>query len=411
MGAGTTPGKWWRRAVAAAKDKRSVCLTRLGPLSPTRYRIVWSGVDPHIRHYPLLEAAVIKATSHDETRMDYKNAGRVFAWARTSPATFLRPLMWVLSCRVEKTHCWAVALKALMITHGVLLCCGAASAAVGRLPFDLSAFRDRSSWGLSAFVRAYFGFLDQRCVLLNDDSAGKDTREEAVAEEAQALRKVERMQDLLELLMQVRPYGDQGAANRLLLEAMDGVVVEIFEVYSTVCSGIAYSLVGIFGPCSSAPASSSSSSSSVLRRCNREWGATGIRLLRRAAEQSTQLSSYLELSMELGVLNAADVPPVQRIPDEDIEDLEALLLLEGGGPRGTQEEEQDMDSSGKGGGGDCGERQVAVAAGEEGKRNRAGTVVTEDWVVFENEAEEALPPAATPPTPSRLGPRMGCGRS
>ncbi|PKU64430.1 hypothetical protein MA16_Dca018992 [Dendrobium catenatum] len=50
----------------------------------------------------------------------------------------------------------------------------------------------------------------------------------------------------------------------------------------------------------------------------------GMRVLRRAAEHSVQLSSYFSLYRSLGVLNAAEIPPVESIPEEDICDLEAL---------------------------------------------------------------------------------------
>ncbi|KAJ6800742.1 putative clathrin assembly protein [Iris pallida] len=66
--------QWWKRAAAAVKDKRSIYLAML-PL-PRR-----AG-----HRSPDMEAAVIRATSHDERSVDYKNAARVFQWARTSPS-------------------------------------------------------------------------------------------------------------------------------------------------------------------------------------------------------------------------------------------------------------------------------------------------------------------------------------
>ncbi|CAA7401335.1 unnamed protein product [Spirodela intermedia] len=361
----TTPRKWWRLAAATVKDKRSLCLARLRP-PPTRQQRSGGGGSgaARLRHHPELEAAVIKATSHDETRMDYKSAGKVFAWARTSPSVFLRPLMWALSRRVRKTRSWAVALKSLMLAHGVLLCCRPTAAAAGRLPFDLSSFHDRSSWGLSAFVRAYFNFLDQRSIFLTD------------AHREKGMRRVEKTQDLMELLMQVRPYGDEGAGARLLLEAMDCVVVEIFEVYSAVCSGIAGGLVGIFGACSAPPS---------LQQRKAVEGAMGIRVLRRAAEQSSQLAAYFELCRRMGVLNAAELPPVERIPEEDIEDLEMLLWFEA--------------SRGETGGG------IAEGMEEDGRRKRLGTVVTENWVVFDDEpAPSGAAPCSCWAEPLLLGP-------
>lgn len=48
------------------------------------------------------------------------------------------------------------------------------------------------------------------------------------------------------LLMQIRPYGDN-MERGLILEAMDCVVIEIFEVYSQICTGIARFLVVVLG--------------------------------------------------------------------------------------------------------------------------------------------------------------------
>ncbi|CAA6664735.1 unnamed protein product [Spirodela intermedia] len=210
--------------------------------------------------------------------MDYKSAGKVFAWARTSPSVFLRPLMWALSRRVRKTRSWAVALKSLMLAHGVLLCCRPTAAAAGRLPFDLSSFHDRSSWGLSAFVRAYFNFLDQRSIFLTD------------AHREKGMRRVEKTQDLMELLMQAHGRPQRGG-----------------------------------------------------------------------------------------------LPTVERIPEEDIEDLEMLLWFEA--------------SRGETGGG------IGEGMEEDGRRKRLGTVVTENWVVFDDEpAPSGAAPCSCWAEPLLLGP-------
>lgn len=88
-----------------------------------------------------------------------------------------------------------------------------------------------------------------------------------------------------------------------------------------------------------------------------------MRMLKRAAEQSLQLSSYFDLCRTLMLLNTADLPPVQSIPDEDMSALERLLL----GVSPEQEKE----------GGEAEE----TAEAEEG---RSGTVITQRWVVFDD---------------------------
>ena len=168
--------QWWRRAAAALKDRRSLLLARLRP------RRAGSSSSWHHRE---LEAAVIRATSHEDRWMDYRRAARVYAWARSSPS-FLRPVMWALARRARRTRCWVVALKSLMVAHGILLRSGLAprAARTGRVPFELTDFRDRSSYSsssaarslaFSAFVRAYFRFLDYRSLFAAlEDTSGDD---------------------------------------------------------------------------------------------------------------------------------------------------------------------------------------------------------------------------------------------
>lgn len=378
----TTARQWWRRAAAAVKDRRSLYLTRVAALRPAAAA---SGFAAAVRS-PGLEAAVIRATSHDERSVDYVSAARVFALARASPPS-LQPLMWALARRAERTRCWAVALKALMLAHGLLLRSDLAprAARLGRVPFDLADFHDRSSpasrsSGLSAFVRAYFRFLDTRSLFtaqeLDDVGAGAGDDEDA------RLDRVTKQQHLLDLLMQIRPYGD-GMEQGLILEAMDCVVIEIFEVYSQVCTGIARFLVAVLG---SAPTTPRRRPGETMAEARQRRGAQGMRVLRKAAEQSAQLSSYFELCRGLGVLNAAEFPAVERVPDDDIRDLEKLItshVVEEGRSKVTEKEakalvavEEKKD-----------EAKALVAVEETGLAFR--TVVTKEWVVFDDDDNNA----------------------
>jgi ANTH domain len=315
----TSSRKWWRRAAAAMKDRQSLYLTRLVTGS-NRFRNAE------------LEAAVIRATSHDDRSVDYKNAARVFTWARTSPS-FLLPVMWTLARRAARTRSWPVALKTLMLIHGILMRSDSehVNSKVGRLPFDLSEFRDRSSSPakasvFSAFVRAYFNFLDNRSVFA--------ALEYDLNDEDQLLDRVQKLQCLLDLLMQIRPYGD-GMEVGLVLEAMNCVLIEIFEVYSQICKGIASFLISIFGSDHN-PVTifCANEGCNLSPEAKKRRGIVGVRVLRKATEQSSQLSAYFELCRSLGVLNAAELPEVEKIPEEDIHELEMLLL-------GEAEEEED----------------------------------------------------------------------
>ncbi|RCV31446.1 hypothetical protein SEVIR_6G184300v4 [Setaria viridis] len=377
----TTPRQWWRRAAAAVKDRRSLYLTRVAALRPAAS----SGFAAALRS-PELEAAVIRATSHDERSVDYGSAARVFALARASPPS-LQPLMWALARRAGRTRCWAVALKALMLAHGLLLRSDLAprAARLGRVPFDLADFRDRSSppsrsSGFSAFVRAYFRFLDTRSLFAAqelDDAGGGSGSDD---DEDARLDRVTKQQHLLDLLMQIRPYGD-GMEQGLILEAMDCVVIEIFEVYSQVCTGIARFLVAVLG---SAPTPPPRRPGETMAEARRRRGAQGMRVLRKAAEQSAQLSSYFELCRGLGVLNAAEFPAVERVPDDDIRDLEKLIMshVVEEGSRVLEKEAKALVAVEE-----KNEAKALVAVEETGLASR--TVVTKEWVVFDDDDNAA----------------------
>lgn len=370
----TFPRQWWRRAAATAKDKSSLCLSRITN-GGRYYALAGSG---GLRS-AVLDAAVIRATSHDENSIDYKNAGRVFAWVRTSPS-LLDPLMWTLARRVGRTRSWPVALKVLMLAHGLLLCSDDAppDARLGRLPFDLSDFRDRSSHpsqssGFSSFVRAYFHFLDLRSRAPSHETGDLDEHSDSDRD----LKWLERLQALLHLLMQIRPYAD-GMEVSLILEAMDCTVIEIFEVYSGICNGIACFLTGILGPSAARKVGEDAKEEEARRR---RRGAVGMRILRKAAEQSSQLSAYFEACRALGVLNAAEFPTVDRIPDEDIRDLERLVM---GDISGSDEDEPE---------------EAAAAPALLQRLSR--TVVTKEWVVFDDGADAAA--AAADPAQGHSG--------
>ncbi|PWZ53208.1 putative clathrin assembly protein [Zea mays] len=364
----TTARQWWRRAAAAVKDRRSLYLTRVVALRPRPV----SGVATPALRSPKLEAAVIRATSHDERSVDHGSAARVFALARASPPS-LQPLMWALARRARRTRCWAVALKALVLAHGLLLRSDVAprAARLGRVPFDLADFRDRSSppsksSGFSAFVRAYFRFLDTRSLFTAQELDAANSGE-ADGEDAR-LDSVTKLQHLLDLLMQIRPYGD-GVQQGLILEAMDCVVIEIFEVNSQICTGIARFLVAVLG---SAPTTPRARPGETLAAARRRRGVQGMRVLRKAAEQSAQLSSYLELCRDLGVLNAAEFPAVERVSDDDIRDLEKIIMN-----HVVEERGKDVEKETK-----------ALVAVEE-TRLASKTVVTKEWVVFDDDDNDA----------------------
>lgn len=336
------PSNLWRRALALVKDKRSLCIARIAFGCPR----------------PELEAAVIKATSHDDAAVDYRNIQRVFTWLRASPPA-LKAVLWALTRRMQKTRSWVVAIKGLMLTHGLFCLKMSALADVGPLPFDLSRFHDSSSapschaWALSSFVRSYFAYLDHKSAFLSSSrrhSTNASTLELDVSE-------LQQLQTCLDMLLQIRPCSDN-MSFVLVLEAMDCVVIEIFEVYSEICNGVARVL-------SRVQAAASSDAAATLA------------VLHKAAAQSALLPSYFDVCRRLGVLNATEFPPVEQIPEEDIRDIERNLCGFVRSPRFQMGEEKkkiadDTNTS-------LGEEE------EESWRLLRGTVVKRDWVVFHDD--------------------------
>ena len=61
----------------------------------------------------------------------------------------------------------------------------------------------------------------------------------------QELVKLKNWQSLLDMLLQIKPMADN-MKEVLITEAMDCVIIEIFDVYGRICKGIARVLMGIY---------------------------------------------------------------------------------------------------------------------------------------------------------------------
>ncbi|KAJ4973254.1 hypothetical protein NE237_006428 [Protea cynaroides] len=338
----------WKRAAAVFKDNNSIALAKLSRRTSFRH--------------PELESAIIKATSHDEFSIDYKNTKRVFTWVRTS-SSFLKTFIWVLTKRMQKTRDWVVAIKGLMLLHGVVCCNIPAFRKIGRLPFDLSDFTDGHSknpeiWGFNVFIRTYFAYLDQRAVFLSSDAPLDDLKEgkDADLSMVKVLVELQRLQTLLDMLIQIKPC-NYGMNVRLIHEAMDCIVIEIFDIYSRLCRGIAGVLVGIFDS-------------------GKIEASMALRVLHKAVSQGQELSLYFEFCKDFGVLNASSFPRIEQIPEEDLRDLEQML-------KGKVSENNNDESY-------QGEKAIVPIdtpsnEKQENPDKSSKTIVTENWVVFDDE--------------------------
>ncbi|KAL2343561.1 hypothetical protein Fmac_004846 [Flemingia macrophylla] len=281
------------------KDKNSIWVAKFSRKGPF--------------HNPDLETVIIKATSHDDHRIDTKNVKRVFQWLRASPL-YLKPVIWALSMRMQKTRSWVVALKGLMLIHGIFCCDIPVVRCMGRLPFDLSNFSDchlspAKSWTFSAFVRGYFAYLDQRSAFVSSEVKVKQTNGKLVVVEEtlmEELEKLQKLQGLIDMLIQIRPRNESMNVG-LILEAMDCVIVEVFGVYSKFCNRVAKVLLRIY------------------EVGGRVEASIGLKILQKASIQGEELSLFFDFCKDIGVLNASQCPKIEQISKEDIQDLERII--------------------------------------------------------------------------------------
>ena len=311
--------KLWKRAYGALKDKNSILIVNLS-IKKTQLNTQF-------------EVAIIKATSHDESKLDYKNTKRIFAWLHASPA-YLKLLLCALSVRLQKTRSWVVAVKGLMLVHGVLRCSNIPTVQkIGRLSFDMSNFKDSCRetgrfGGLNDFVQSYFAFLDERSAFLYMDH-NKD-RKGAESALMQQLVKLQQLQSLLDILLQIKPRLkaiDLG----LVYEVMDCLIIEIFSFYNRICNGVSTVLSGVYA-------------------ADKVEAAMALAVLQKASRQSEQLVLYLNFCRRNGVFNASQFPKIEQIPEKDILKLEQIvnggdsenqaMVLERFEPKEKQEEEE-----------------------------------------------------------------------
>lgn len=345
----------WKRASGLLKDRNSIWAAKFSSNGPCRN--------------PDLETVIIKATSHDEHKIDCKNVQRVYQWIRTSPL-YLKPLVVALSIRIQKTRSWVVALKGLMLMHGVFSVDIPVVQRMGRLPFDLSNFIDghmnpAKAWGFNAFVRAYFAYLDQRSAFVSSEAKKQNKNkqknnkgvevEETLMEE---LEKLQKLQAMIDMLMQIKPR-NMNMNVGLILEAMDCVIVEVFDVYSKFCKKIAKVLLRIYDIGGKVEA------------------GIGLKVLQKATTQGDELSLFFEFCRDIGVLNASQCPRIQRIPEEDIQDLESIIS-------GASEKKK---LEGNGGVVANEDKAIVVYCSPQSKESENGltTVITHQWEVFDDD--------------------------
>ncbi|KAK9671821.1 hypothetical protein RND81_12G056800 [Saponaria officinalis] len=349
--------KLWKRAAGKIKDRNSIWVATFASRN--------SG-----HRQPDLEAAVIKATSHDDSYVDYKNAQRVFTWVRTSP-THLIVFLWALTRRAQRTRNWIVALKSIILLHGVLCTKAPGTRKIGRLPFDLSSFEDQGSRGRprTQFLRAYFAFCDLKSVILSSEM--KDGM--AMAGEAggaaetgagTVLVRVQRWQDLLDAVMEVRPYGGGITNNVVVLEVMDCMVIEVFELYSKICDGIAKALMKIY-----------------KEKVGKEEASMALDILHKASKQGRDLSDYFHFCTKIGILHLTECPKIQQMSEDDFFELKRII----NGDTDEIEESRSVKDDNMEGALIVVDERREIVEHQGINKPSLKTVITDKWVMFDEE--------------------------
>lgn len=263
---------------------------------------------------PDIDRAVINATFHssDLSTSDRRNIDHVLRWLRLSPYNLI-PVLRAVSDRISRTKDWTVALKGLYLMHSIINSELPCVAAIGRLPFDLSGFNGQftsssasQSWPFDDFVRSYYFYLDHKSALIfeqakeeNDDDAASTL----IMHELVTLRKI---QTLIDLLLKVQPQWT-ASFMPLILEIMDWIIIEIYDLYSRICRGIAIVLMNICISGSKAEAK------------------LALEIVQQATQQGENLRRYFENCRKLGIFHSSEFPMVDPISREGILELEQII--------------------------------------------------------------------------------------
>ena len=241
-----------KRAIGAVKDQTSVGLAKVNGRSASLSE---------------LDVAIVKATRHEEYPAEEKYIREILSLTSYS-RNYINACVNTLSRRLNKTKCWTVALKTLILIQRLLAEGDKAyeqeiffATRRGTRLLNMSDFRDVSrsnSWDYSAFVRTYALYLDERLDLRMQARHGKrgvycvggDTVEdkkdnpEADLSTAIVLRlqptaemkteeiftRVQHLQQLLDRFLACRPAGS-ARNNRVVIVALYPIVKESFQIY------------------------------------------------------------------------------------------------------------------------------------------------------------------------------------
>ncbi|CAN4103716.1 unnamed protein product [Withania somnifera] len=329
-----------RKAIGVVKDQTSISLAKVtGNVAPD------------------LEVLVVKATTHDNDPADEKCIREILHLTSNSRG-YVSAFVFAVSKRLNKTHDWVVALKALMLVHRLLTDGDPVlgqeimyASRRGMRVLNMSDFRDEAhsnSWDHSGFIRTYAFYLDQKLEFtvydrrssgVNeknkfddgfgqyqdgpgygmdrrersynefDESAGREEKNGVTpVREMKPERVLERLNKLLQLLDRFLACRPTGAAknSRMVLVALYSLVKESFKLYADICE-VLQILLDRFADIECAD-------------CVKTFDAYVS-----AAKMIDELVDTYNWCKDIGIARSSEFPEVQIITDKLLGTLEGFL--------------------------------------------------------------------------------------
>ncbi|CAN8295823.1 unnamed protein product [Cochlearia groenlandica] len=324
-----------KRAIGAVKDQTSVGLAKVNGRSSSLSE---------------LDVAIVKATRHEEFPAEEKYIREILSLTSYS-RSYINACVNTLSRRLNKTKCWTVALKTLILIQRLLAEGDKAyeqeiffATRRGTRLLNMSDFRDVSrsnSWDYSAFVRTYALYLDERldfrmqarhgkrgvyCVGGETEEDEQDNqaadlstaivvRSQPIAEmkTEQIFTRVQHLQQLLDRFLACRPTGT-ARNNRVVIVALYPIVKESFQLY--------YDITEIMGV--------------LIERFMELDIPDSIKvydIFCRVSKQFEELDQFYSWCKNMGIARSSEYPEIEKITqkkldlmDEFIRDKTALEL-------------------------------------------------------------------------------------
>ncbi|CAF2308817.1 putative clathrin assembly protein At1g03050 [Brassica napus] len=317
-----------KRAIGAVKDQTSVGLAKVNGRSSSLSE---------------LDVAIVKATRHEEYPAEEKYIREILSLTSYS-RNYINACVNTLSRRLNKTKCWTVALKTLILIQRLLAEGDKAyeqeiffATRRGTRLLNMSDFRDVSrsnSWDYSAFVRTYALYLDERldfrmqtrhgkrgvyCVGGGDAVEDEKDKHEADLSTAIVVRsqpiaemktekiftRVQHLQQLLDRFLACRPTG--GARNnRVVIVALYPIVKESFQIY--------YDITEIMGV--------------LIERFMELDIPDSIKvydIFCRVSKQFEELDQFYSWCKNMGIARSSEYPEIEKITQKKLDLMDEFI--------------------------------------------------------------------------------------